>query len=702
VAPSFPEAYIGLCALWLLLLPAGLVLIWCAERWLGRTVRITCVERCLLAFYVAGGLVYALASIPLPIFGTDLVVGVIGAGILGALLVQGALRTPLLGRSTRVEAGWELGALAVGTLLLLGFELAPVWQQSLPNAWDGSAAALWVNLTLSNHTLPWTLQPYAAAGVTYPQGETVWLAIPASLWGWSTVSTPILIPPLFLALGLPAAYCWGRRLAGVAGRPGQACGLLFAAFFGMVASWPRLYVGGSYDFVMAMPLFLLLLGPLRELVTPPTRPWSEVVLLGVGVGILASIGLACGEAIVALLVGFVVVQHWNRARELIAWGSRILVVIAVALLVIGRSILGSLVWFGYPYHALTQTGTVAQSPPLFGLPFGPALLEQELDPFVPWKGRLSPFPAVSLMIQILLVLGLALMGWVALRAPSRLTRLFPRHFLATLFTTCAVLFLLSAALTVARAPWSGLTFLSPVSNFDETSYLFFIGLAAIALVPLLAALNYLLEGLPTRSAPGPPVPGRTAAPRPSRARWTLGGRGSDSRRRPWIQLALIAGLVAPITIGAVATALEGPSYLERESGLWAQVTPGDLAVLEWSGDHLPSCSAVFVAPGSVGQFLPEYASIHLVYQMTPSPRNLSYFLSYDNLSAGVYTPTTRLALVELGVTEVFVSGATTPSFLPIDPGPLENSSDFRLLTEVGDASVFEFVGGNAIASCAPT
>ncbi len=702
MALSLLEAYLGLGLLFLLLLPAGLVLIWCAERWLGRTVRITWVERCLLAFYVAGSLLYALASVPLPLFGTYLVGGVLGAGILGVVLVRVVLGQPLMGKSTRVEAGWELGAIAAGALLLLVFELAPVWQHPLPNAWDGSVAALWVNLTLSNHTLPWTLQPYAAAGVTYPQGETVWMALPASLWGWSVVSTPILVPPLFLTLGLPATYCWGRRLGGVAGRSGQISGLLFAAFFGMVASWPRLYVGGSYDFVMGVPLFLLLLGPLRELVAPPSRPWSEVVLLGVGVGILASLSLTCAEAYAILMIGFVIIDHGHHLRELLAGLSRVVVVVSVAALFIVRSILGTLLWFGYPAHVLTQTGTAVQSPPPFWSPFGSGLLQQELDPFVPWKGRLSPFPAVSLMIQILLVLALLLAAWVAFQPRSRRSRWFPPHFFSTLLTTCAVLFLLTAALTTAQAPGAAFTFLGTISNFDETSYLMFIGLAALALAPLLAAVNYLLEVAAAQSPHGRPA--SEGAPPPARPseRWHLAGRDPGARRRTWIQVALIVGLVAPFTVGSVATAIEGPSFLQRGVNNWANVTSGDLTVLEWSANHLPDCSAVFVAPGSVGQFLPEYAPIHLVYQMTPSPRNLSYFLSYDNLSSGVYTPTTRLALIELGVTEVFVSGATTPWFRPVDPGPLENSSAFRLLIEDGDASLFEFVGGTASATCAPT
>ena len=164
---------------------------------------------------------------------------------------------------------------------------------------------------------------------------------------------------------------------------------------------------------------------------------------------------------------------------------------------------------------------------------------------------------------------------------------------------------------------------------------------------------------------------------------------------------MVVVVLAPLTIGTIATVASGPAHLEQGVEDWARVTAGDQAVLAWSSTHLPSCSAVYVAPGSVGQFLPEYAKIHLVYQMTPTPWNRSYYVVYNDLSAGVYDASTHLGLVELGVTEVFVSGPTTPHYPPIDPSPLENNSDFRELIQSQDAGIFEFVGGNASSSCPP-
>ena len=702
MALSLSEAYLGLCAVLVLLLPAGLLLIRLGERALGRAVHLTWVERGLLAFYLVGGLLYVVASVPLPIFGSYLIAAVIVGGILGVLYLRFVVHSSPLGGSARSDFRWDVVALGAGTLALLAFELVPVWQHPLPNAWDGSVASLWVNLTVSQHTLPWTLQPYAAAGVTYPQGQTVWLALPVLLWNWPVVSTPVLVPPLFLALSVPAAYCWGRRLGGVETRSGRTCGLLFAAFFGVVASWPRLYVGGSYDFVMGLPLFLVFLGGAREFVSLRSRPWSEVVLAGAAVGLLASLSLPAAEAFMVLLFGFALVEHRAHAPAVRGWLARLLAIVGVVVLFLVRSVAGTLVWFGYPSHVLAQTGATQQTPPPFWSPLGGSLLQQELDPFVPWKWRLSPFPAVSLMLQVLLVAGIVLAAWALLRAPARLVRLFPARLLSTLVGTSAILFLLTAVLVTSQAPGPAFTFLGAITNFDENSYLMFIGLSALAALPLVAVAEFLMS--PADHEPERPgsaqetgsVPGRDGS-----ARGPSIGRPPHARPRT-VRVVLVVVLLVPLVVGTTATAVSGPSFLKNGVNGWSQVSPGDLDVLEWSSEHLPSCSSVFVAPGSVGQFLPEYAHVHLVYQMTPSPWNGSYYEVFRALSSGVYNASTRLALDLLDVTQVFVSGPTTPHFAALDPAPLRNSTDFRLLTESGDASIFEFIAGSAAASCGAT
>jgi len=124
-------------------------------------------------------------------------------------------------------------------------------------------------------------------------------------------------------------------------------------------------------------------------------------------------------------------------------------------------------------------------------------------------------------------------------------------------------------------------------------------------------------------------------------------------------------------------------------------------VMEWIGSHLPSCSSVLVAPGSSGQFLPEYSNVHLVFPMNPVPTNQAYVIAISNLTAGEYSSTTQSALQSLGVTEIFVTGQTSVSYPSFVGTPLLVSPDFSSLFSSGDARVFSFVPEVNQTGCFP-
>ncbi len=693
---TLPGAYLELVLLSLLLLPAGLSLLRGAEWALRRTFPLSLVERALLGLYAGGGALYVLATLPVPFFGIELAVAFFVLGIGGMLVIRVVHRQPLLPRALKEEPLWELGLLALGTLALLAIELQGAAPLLLPNAWDGSADALWVNLTVSQHTLPWTLEPYAVAGVTYPQGTTVWFALPVILFGWPIVAAPLYLPPLFLALSVPATYCWGRRLGGVDGPWGRPVGLLFAVFFGVVGGWPRLYAGGSYDLELAFPLFLILLGGVREFVRAPPRRWGEILAMGTALGVLATLSLIAAQALLVVLLGLIVLDHARLLQVLGRWVLRLAAMMGVVALFLARSIAGIVVWYGYPAHVLTQTGGSLTTPPLGIAPFGVGLLMQELDPFVPFKYRLSPFPVFSVILQLLLVLGFACVIWVCVYPTKGLARRFPNGFISTLGATAAILFAWTFLLSFGQAPGETASAVRTFSNVDETSYLMFIVLAGIASIPIVAGLSVLADdrgahrqGVPARPASRTPIRRPWLLPRESPYRWTV--------RRA----ALAVGMAALFAGGALVTVVEVPGFLTSKIQSIAQATPEDLVALGWVGSHLPGCSQVLVAPGSAGQFLPEYAQVHLVYQMTPTPRNGSYATVVTALTGGGYNASTRAELEELGVTEVFVTGVTFPGYAAFDPAILAGSVDFRELMSVGDASVYAFVGGSALAGCPP-
>jgi hypothetical protein len=690
-------AFGGTVLLLIALLPTGLLILRGTERTLRRRFPFTIVERGVLAFYAAGGLFFVIASIPLPIYGVYSVSAIVLGGTAGYL----ALLLRERGRSwgdvvgfIRSPIGIGLGA---GFLGLLALELFPVAAHAFPNAWDGSETALWMTLTLQNHTLPTTLLPYADAGVTYPLGTTVWMTLPVLLLGWSIVSTPVLLPPLFAALTVPAAYCWGSRLAGPPLFCSGSIGVVFAAFFALVASWPRLAVGGSYDFAFALPGLLVLFGLVRVIVDRPVPTWKLILPFGIAAGVLTSLSLVAGEVIVVVLVANALAFRPWSLLGLWSWLGRALAVIALEGLFVLRSVANFFVWFGYPSHVLDQIG----GPPIYGPsvfgPLGARLIEGDLDPFLQFKPRMSPFPLLATELQVMLGAAIFLAILVARRPNGRTSRLLPPGILRSLLSTSFVLF--AATVVSLLGDWSGWVsgLIAAVTSFDETSTLFFLSLQALAIVPILAAIT-LVRG---ETWWEPKRVRTTEAPRTrGRSRWSLPGRVQTRGRGSWTGVLAVVILV-PFASGIWITATQVPGYLDSIVGKTAHVSSGDVGVMQWVGTTLPGCSSVFAAPGSAAQFLPEYAHVHLVFQMTPTPLNGSYYVAVLNLSAGVYSNQTRAALLSLGVTEVFVTGQTSVSFPPLEVQPLATSPDFADLDHQGDAYVFAFEPGIAAAGCPP-
>ncbi|MGA8425893.1 MAG: hypothetical protein WB782_10350 [Thermoplasmata archaeon] len=690
----------GLVALFLLALPLGSLLLEAAERWIGRRIHFSITERLLLSFYATGGFLFVLASIPLPIYTAGTVLGILVAGIVvrAALVIRnrGQDLLPFL-KFVRTPVGLILLALAGGLLVLEVFSVASL---SLGNSVDGSVYALFVNLILRNHTLPWALQPYAATGVVYPQGAPVWMTLPALAFGWPVVSLPVVVPPLFLALSVPAAFCLGERLGGFPEPRSAGVGLLFAGFFGLVLSWPRLYVGGSFDFLFSLPLFLILLGWLVPLATGPTRSGRETLVLGLLLGSTAALSASTGMTVLLLLAVFLLLLSGNLILSIRRWGAALLTWLGVMATFLIRSLVGLIIWFDYPGHVWAAVGSPPYASYGFPQPLSSSIIVGELDPFVLWKPKLSPFPPLSLVIALLLGAGLILLILNAATNSSRV-----RPFLSlpptwtilvatvTIFAEESVLLLISGWNASATGPQS-------VTNFDEISILLFTCFELAALVPLLYALNYLMRGEPhSPSDPSPGTPALREVERPPVRR-----RRSGATALPSNSVAVACAvtlLVLPLALGLGYTVVDVPSFIHDHIEALANVTPGDLMVLAWAGAHLPPCSRVLVAPGSVAQYLPEYAEVQLVFPVFPPTVNLSYYAAVNDLIDGTYLNSTRSELLSIGVTTVFVAGRSSAAYPPFQIRPLLSSPDFTLLVEQQDAAILAFVPGVSASGCTP-
>lgn len=689
------EAFGGLVALFLLCLPLGWVVVRAIEWAVGHRFLLSVPERGVVAFYASGGLLFALASLPWPIYSAGLVWGLLLAGVLVAIVLTIRDRTTTL----RPVAAWMTSApgaaLTLGTLALLAVEVSAVGARAFPNSNDGSFQALYVQLLLRGHTLPWTYEPFANIGIVYPAGATVWLALPAQLWGWPIVAGPVALPVFFLSFSIVGAYCWGERCGGVGAPAGERTGLIFAAFFGLVGSWPRLFIGGSYDFAFSLPLFLVSLGWLRTLAKGPVPRWGTTFALGLLLATLTSMSVAVGETFSLLLVGFAVAFHPGRVRDAAAWTARLGAIVALGLAAVVRSLAGIAAWYSYPGHVLNPIGSPPYAPVAVGP--GPTATSPigDLDPFVPFKPKLSPIPVLSVELAILLAVGLALLALWWIRPGTTLRRVLGGELVGSVTGAVIVIFLFTASLSTLTPPPIGTSLLVEVTSEYENSYLLFIAYQAVALLPIVAAVNWLRPSDRAREPRGSPVsPG------------SPNGSGRPSIRVPsrggWVPVALSVFVVATLGVGAYATAADVPGFLTGHLEQFSDVTPADVAALEWAGQHLPDCSRVLAAPYSAAMFLPLYADVRLVFPAYPLSVNLSYYVAVTDLTAGVYDPSTRDALVSLGVTEVVVTGMTSVSYPPLSAAPMNGSADFRALFQEGDASIFLFAPGATLAGCAPT
>lgn len=687
---------VGLVAL---LVPLGAFLLRLGELWRGRSLPFTPAERILLSFYAAGLLFYVIASLPVGLYyPTTIVVCLIvgAAGLIGFWWRERFRGAIGLGKWIRSGSSWLLLALVV---TVLAVEFSGVASFPFPNAYDGSFQTLLITLISRNHSVPWTLSPYGDIGILYPAGAAVWMTAPVWLFGWAASSGPVDVPLLFLALSVVGAYCWGERLAGPGTAVGVRVGLVVAAVFALVGSWPRWFIGGSYDFVMALPLAFVVAGWLWTLSRQRVVHWAPWVLVGLAIGTCTTMSLVVGESLLALLLGLGLYLYVPlRFGSFVRLIARFLACTAIAALFVTRSLFGLAAGWGYPSRTVQPVG---QTPYASIIPPPPSFASQVngyVDPFFGVRLRLSPIPALGWELEVLIAMGAVSILYLWYAGLGGPTRVVPSDVVRAISITVVVFFVFVLLVLGVVSDPTGATELGGFTNPPEVAAWLFIAYQLVAAVPLIWALEYLVRERRREAT----ATARVSPPTAILDR--VPSRGNPARRpllrTPGVAVAALL-LVVAFGAGAAISATSGPSYLNGHFGLFANVTQSDVDAMEWAGSHLPSCSRVLVAPGSAGQYLPTYATITLLFPMIPTSVNLSYFIAISNLTSGRDTPSTASALLTLGVTEVFATGQTSVSYPAFQHVSFVNSTQFELLYSDGDASVYGFLPGLSSGDCTP-
>ncbi|HZY70335.1 MAG TPA: hypothetical protein VFF67_05075 [Thermoplasmata archaeon] len=625
------------------------------------------IERALVSFFLGSAAIYALAWIPLPIFGLAAFVVLVAVAAVTTLFAvrRRAARRPRLRELRAIVPSPPVAIALAAALTLFVVEWYSLASTSSGNTWDASVLALYSSeLTVHGH-LVLGLAPAGPGFVTYPQGIVVWQSLFAVGSGVEPSRIAVDVDVLFLALAPLAGYVLARRwLSSERAGAAAAVGLL------LLGTWTRVLVSGSYDFVAAFPLGLTLVGLARPAFHDRGASRSDVIFFGALAGYSAALNPVPAEWVfVAVAITAVVMRPqpeggWGR------WLLRWALAIGVATLWVVPNLAGLLLDGGGPITGL--------GPPMLVIPppLGLGTLIGAVDPFLfgPGYGLLSPFPVLRFELAALLLGGMLLpfTRWFRGRSSAGFGPFYRWSIAAAL---AAGLLIGAGQLAAAGVPL--VRSIGPLTSTGEASILLFTVYAMVALVPIVLLAGYLSRG---RNDPG--VDGirsmRNSRPRPS----------PSHERAPVLAVLGCALLLAP---GVVVLVTDFPVTVHTVSTSFGNLSAADLGLLAWSGRHVPDGARVLVAPGGALQFLPTYQprAIVVFTMVGGASPNGSYALVSFELEHGILDGPGRLAIGSLGVQYIAVTQQNTVLWSPYEPGPLlGDPGTFPVVYHSGDAYLF--------------
>jgi hypothetical protein len=655
-------------------LPAGELLRRVAAPWVSLFRNLGWIERVLLDLYLGGGGLYLIAVVPLGLFYLPVVIAYLaGAAAILFFMVARRGRTLVASHAPRLFfAGRRLWpGLMVTAATVAVFAIEVIVAEGVPtgNSFDTSILSDYVALLLLHHQVPVSFAPIAPQFTSYPQGATVWLAAAQTIFSLPPARTPLLVTPLFLSLSPVAGYVLGRRQLD-SSWAGAAIGLTFA----LVASWTRVMVAASNDFVFSFPLVLWLLARLDLWRGPGVPSWPDTAAFGALLGYSAALNPVGAEWLAPTIVAIGLVSGGARWKYLRTAVPRWVGALAVGLLFVIPAFWAILRGGG----DLFASSAGVKLPAPTGLPgISPAQLVGSVDPFLfrPGDLWLSPFPALRFELAILLVAGAAV-----LVIPSLFRRLGPSGpaFRQLVAAGMGIAILILLADVGAALGVSALDALALVSSAAEVSIYLFAIYAVLAAIPIYVLAGFALENFPEPTAP-PEAPA-------ARASGTLRFRWRSTNGPPVVGVALVVVLLVP---GVVVTGTDFPPYLQTLYGHFGRVTSADFSLLAWAAHGLPTGARVLVAPGSAAQFLPGYANVQLVYPVQRIAQNASYVDLDRQLVLGHLNATAYQELGWLGIQYIVVTGNTTNLWAPFSPAALSGPR-FSLVFQQEDAYVFAY------------
>jgi hypothetical protein len=661
-----------------LCLPLGELLRSLAAPYVGCFRSVSLVERVLLDLFLAGGVFYVVGWLPVESGALSFALLLAGAVLL--VVVRALRRSTPSGEPRFLHQLASPGVLLLLLLSVLLFALEVGAAEAAPsgNTFDSGILATFVGLANLHHQLPTSFLPVAAQGIAYPQGTTAWILPAQWLFGLPPARAPLLLTPLFFALVPAGGYVWGERWWG-----NRRAAVALALALTLLASWTRLLVSGSNDFVLAFPLVLLLWAWTPRWCSAEPPGVADALAFGAMAGYAAALNPAGTELwflSVPLLLLFTRGGGWSEWGR---WFTRWAAAMGVALLFLLPSL--AVLLAGRSNPGLLPGATAPPAGTAIGLSLGQIV--GYLDPMLFGASNLwlSPFPILRAELAVLLIAGVIFLYVLPDVHRSHGDRLLARFAPALLASTALVLFLDAGASPLSNVAGS-------LTSAPESSMLLFTVYAAIASVPVIALVDWAsADRFPSVNAdPRSPAQRPQGPPHPSRTR---------QRPASAIHAAMLASVAVGLLLvpGVVVTTSDAPAYLRGVYQSFGNTSESDFALLAWADSNLPHGVRVLVAPGSAGQFLPGYRpDIALLYPEIPASRNLSYSVIVRELDAGKLDAAGVSALSALEVQYVLVTGQSNELWPAFSPQPLLASPvSFPVYFASGDAYLFGVnVGGS--------
>jgi hypothetical protein len=627
------------------------------------------IERFVLDFYLGGAALYAVAAVEVGAFVRPVVLGV---PIAAALVLlhrvyrrrrQAQCRTEVEESFRGLGDGWTLLAVA-SAAGLFAVELGEAVRAPTGNTFDSSLLTTYVALLFQHGSVPLSFRPYGAPAILYPQGTTVWLGWAQLVFGLPPARTAVLVTPWFQALAPLAGFVLGKRLFGT-----SRAGAAFALGLAWLGPSTRALVGGSNDFVVALPLVLLLASQTWAWTDRRPPDLGTTVGFGLLLGYSAALNVVGTEWLLPALIVLGALATPRFGASAAVWWGRWSAACAGAL------VAGIPSWYVLLAARASPASLVGALTSARGAPVGitAAQFVGDVDPFL-FRGtdvELSPLPLVRLELALLLVLGVGVLLWLASR-PEGLGRRAPFARWATGAGVATGAWL--ALEWGSGLPGSPLRDLAYISSGAEFSWSLFTVFALVASVPLAEAFEQ------ARPPPG--------ALRPAARVRTRGA--ADGRLRALAPVLFAVIVLAP-AVALTPTSL-GPVLATTYSD-FGNVSGSDFAMFAYAAAHFAPGARVLVAPGSAAEFLPGYArGITLLYPMAPGWRtvNASYALVLRELTNGTLDAAGLGALASLTLDRIVVTGNNTVLWPALWAAPL-------LRAEVGSTPTFpvDFHDGDA-------